>query len=173
MNASEWDGHLLIVDDEDMILDLIKRQLKDEGYNILTASSGEAALQIMKTHPVAVIVSDQSMPGMDGITFLSKARQMDEDIVLIMLTGNATLGDALEAINQLKIFSYITKPLSASTLRSTIRDAFRHHEMTSVYRVTMKRTYLLNEQLKKENTRLAEQIKELEMKLENSRRVAS
>lgn len=173
MTAGEWEGCLLIVDDEEMILDLMRRQLKDEGYSILTASSGEAALQLMKTHPVAVVVSDQSMPGMDGITFLSKVRQMDQDIVLIVLTGNATLGDALEAINQLKVFSYITKPLSASTMRSTIREAFRHHEMTSVYRVTMKRTYQLNEQLKKENTRLAEEIKELETKLGNTRGVVS
>lgn len=168
MTSEEWNWHLLIVDDEEMILDLISRQLKGEGYRILTARNGEDALQLFKTCAVAVVVSDQSMPGMDGITFLSKVRQLDEDVVLIMLTGNATLGDAMEAINRLRVFSYITKPLSGIGMRSTIRDAFRHYEMTSLYRVTMKRTYQLNEQLRKENTRLAQQIKELETKLEES-----
>jgi DNA-binding NtrC family response regulator len=165
MIAREWNWPLLIVDDEDLILDVLKQQLKDEGYNILTASSGESALELIKMHRVAVILSDQSMPGMDGITFLSKVRQIDDEVALIMLTGTGTLGNALEAINELKVFSYIMKPWSAPVLRSMIRDAFKHYEMTTIYKVTMKRTFQMNERLNKENTKQAEYIKELEMKL--------
>jgi DNA-binding NtrC family response regulator len=165
MAANEWSEHLLIVDDEELVLDLIKRQLKDEGYNILLASSGEAALQLIKTHPIGVIVSDQSMPGMNGTTFLSKVRQINDDVVLIMLTGNGTLENAVDAINHLKVFSYIMKPCSAAVIKSTIRNAFKHYEMTSIFRVTLKRTYQLNEHLNKENARLAEYIKEMEKNL--------
>ena len=165
MSTREWNWPLLVVDDEDFILDLLKRQLKDEGYHILSASSGESALQLLKTHQVGVIVSDQSMPGMDGITFLHQVRQIDEEVVLIMLTGNGTLGNALEAINALKIFSYILKPWSAPVLRSTISNAFQYYEMTSIYRVTLKRTFQSNEHLNKKNEKLIEYIKELEIKL--------
>jgi DNA-binding NtrC family response regulator len=173
MTAKEWNKHLLIVDDDELILDLIKRQLKDEGYNILLASSGETALQLVKTHQVGVIVSDQSMPEMDGIAFLSKVRQNDDEVVLIMLTGNGTLENALDAINQLKVFSYITKPCSASVMKSTIRSAFKHYEMTSIYRMTLKRTYQLNEHLNKENARLTEYVKEMEKNLEKLQGVQS
>jgi DNA-binding NtrC family response regulator len=166
MLAKEWNSNLLIVDDEELILDLLKRQLKDEGYNILTASSGESALQFVKTHQVGVIVSDQVMPGMDGLSFLCKVRQIDDGIALIMLTGNGTLGNAVEAINELKVFSYIVKPFSAHVIRTTIRDAFKHHEMNTIFKASMKRTYQLNERLVKENAKLTEYIKALEMKLE-------
>ncbi len=173
MTAKEWSGHLLIVDDEELVLDLIKRQLKDEGYDILSASSGEAALQLIKTHPIGVIVSDQSMPGMSGTTFLSKVRQIDDEVVLIMLTGNGTLESAVDAINQLKVFSYIMKPCSAAVMRSTIRNAFKHHEMTSTYRITLKRTYQLNEHLNKENARLTEYVKEMEQNMAKLREMQS
>jgi DNA-binding NtrC family response regulator len=166
MLAKEWNSALLIVDDEELILDLLTRQLRDEGYNILTASSGESALQLVKTHQVGVIVSDQVMPGMDGLSFLCKVRQIDDGIALIMLTGNGTLGNALEAINELKVFSYIVKPFSAHAIRTTIRDAFKHYEMNTIFKASMKRTYQLNERLVKENAKLTEYIKALEMKLE-------
>lgn len=165
MLASEWNSHLLLVDDEEIILDLLKRQLKDEGYNILAASSGESALQLVKTHRVGVIVSDLVMPGMDGLSFFSKVRQVDDGVVLIMLTGNGSLGNALEAINELKVFSYIMKPLSAHVIRTTIRDAFKQHEMNTIFKASMKRTFQLNERLAKENAKLTAYVKELEMKL--------
>jgi DNA-binding NtrC family response regulator len=166
ITVKEFNWPLLIVDDEDIILNLLGQQLKNEGYNILFASSGESALELAKTHPVGVIISDQSMPGMDGVEFLSKVRQIDDEVVLIMLTGNGTLGNAVEAINELKIFSYIMKPWSADVMRSTIRNAFKHYEMAAIYKVTMKRTYQLNEKLNKENTKLTEHIRELETKLD-------
>ncbi len=166
MFAKEWDSHLLLVDDEEPILELLQRQLKDEGYNILTATSGESALQLVKAYRVGVVVSDQVMPGMDGLSFLSKVRQIDDDVVSIMLTGNGTLGSAMEAINELKVFSYIVKPIPATVMRLTIRDAFKHHEMATMFKVSMKRTYQLNERLMKENAKLTEYVKELERKLE-------
>jgi DNA-binding NtrC family response regulator len=166
MHTNELRENLLIVDDEEFILDLLKRQLKDEGYDILSASSGESALQLLKTHQAGVIVSDQSMPGMDGISFLSKVRQFDEEVALIMLTGNGTLGSAMEAINELKVFSYLMKPWAAPVMRSTIRNAFKYYNLTTIYRVTMKRTYQFNEHLNKKNAKLEEYIRELEMKLE-------
>lgn len=166
MSTERSSRNLLIVDDEDFILEMIKRQLQSEGYNIYLAASGEAGLQIVKANPVGVIVSDQSMPGMDGITFLNAVRDIDDDVVPIMMTGHGTLEHALAAINQSRVFSYIIKPCSMPVLQSTIRDASRHYEVTAEYKRVLKRTYQLNEHLQKKNEKLTETIKELEMKLE-------
>jgi DNA-binding NtrC family response regulator len=95
----------LIVDDVDFILDLLKRHLKCEGHNILSSSCGDSGRQLVKKHQVGVIISDQSMPGMDGITFLNEVRDIDDEVVLIMMTGNGTLENDLDAINQLKILA--------------------------------------------------------------------
>jgi response regulator RpfG family c-di-GMP phosphodiesterase len=157
---------LLIVDDEDLILDLHKKQLHSESYKILTATSGASGLQLVQAHKVGVIVSDQSMPGMDGIAFLDKVRELDEEAVFIMLTGNGAIENVLMAVNQLQIFSYIMKPWSAPVLQSTIRNAFQHYETCSVYKQTVKRWMYKSEHLDKENKKLAEYTKELEMKLE-------
>jgi DNA-binding NtrC family response regulator len=166
MHTNALREYLLIVDDEEFILDLLKRQLQPSGYNILSATSGEAGLEILRTQQVGVIITDQSMPGMDGITFLNQVRDIDDEVVLIMLTGNGTLANAVTAINELQIFSYIMKPWSMPVLQSVIKDAFKHYEMTTLYRKTLKRTYQLNEHLTKENKKLQEHIEELEMKLE-------
>jgi DNA-binding NtrC family response regulator len=95
----------LIVDEVDFSLDLLKRHLKSEGHNILSSSCGDSGLQLVKKHQVGVIISDQSMPGMDGITFLNEVRDIDDEVVLIMMTGNGKLENALDAINQLKILA--------------------------------------------------------------------
>jgi DNA-binding NtrC family response regulator len=79
--------------------------MKSEGHNILSSSCGDSGLQPVKKHQVGVIISDQSMPGMDGITFLNDVRDIDDEVVLIMMTGNGTLENALDAINQLKILA--------------------------------------------------------------------
>jgi DNA-binding NtrC family response regulator len=166
MLTGQLNRTLLLVDDEDFILDLLRKQLHSHGYNIFTATSGESGLQLVKANHVGVIVSDQSMPGMDGITFLDKVREIDAEAVFIMLTGNGALENVLTAVNQLQIFSYIMKPWSTPVVQSTIKNAFQHYEMCSIYKQTVKRWMYQNENLKRENKKLTEYNKEIEMKLE-------
>jgi len=164
---------LLIVDDEEFILDLLKRQLKDTGFNILAASSGDAALELVKAHQIGVIVSDQMMPGMDGITFLNKVRDIDKEAVLIILTANREHETVIAAVNQLQIFSYIVKPWSAPIMQATIENAFTHHETRSTYEKTLKRMAHQSEQLNKEIVGLTDCNAELEMELKKFQAVKS
>jgi len=166
MIAKDLKRKLLLVDDEEEILDLLNRQLQSKGYDIFLAPSGEAGLQIVQSHEVGVIVSDQSMPSMDGMTFLDKVREIDDEVVFIMLTGDESLGNVLKAVTQLQIFSYIIKPWSLPILQTTIRNAFQHYEASSIFKKTVKRWMYQNEHLKRENDKLAERNKELEMQLE-------
>jgi len=95
----------LIVDDVDFNPDLLKRHLKSERHNTISSSCGDSGLPLVKMHQVGVIISDQSMPSMDGITFLNEVRDIVDKVLLIMMTGNGTLENALAALTQLKILA--------------------------------------------------------------------
>lgn len=114
---------VLIVDDDLNLLDAMKRRLRKESYTLHTADSAEAALRLLNETPIDIIVSDQQMPGMDGTTFLAKVRKMLPDTVRIMLTGNATMDVAIEAINNGSISRFLTKPCDMQELRATISEA--------------------------------------------------
>jgi len=130
-------------------------------------------LELVKAHQLGVIVSDQSMPGMDGITFLNKVRDIAEETVFIMRTGNGAPETVITAVNQLQIFSYIMKPWSAPVMQTTIANAFTYHETRSIYEKTLKRMVHQNEQLKKEMMRLTECNDTLETELKKLQEIKS
>ena len=91
---------ILFVDDDLNILSGFQRQFR-KMFTVFTAPGGQVGLEVISEHgPFAVIVSDLRMPGMDGIEFLSHARKSAPDSVRIMLTGNADLHTAMEAVNE-------------------------------------------------------------------------
>ena len=101
---------ILIVDDDPNLLAAVQRQLR-KLYAIETAIGPEEGLKaISEQGPFAVIVSDYRMPVMDGIQFLSRVRQLAPDSVRMMLTGNADLQTAVDAVNEGSIFRLLTKP---------------------------------------------------------------
>jgi diguanylate cyclase (GGDEF)-like protein/PAS domain S-box-containing protein len=119
---------LLVVDDEPAIQAAIKRMLRGEGYHILTASSGMAALDTLAGNAVGVVIADARMPDMSGIDFLDKVREIHPDTVRIMLSGYTTLESITDAVNKGEIFRFLTKPWEDEKLIGTIRTAFRHYE---------------------------------------------
>ncbi|MCE5282559.1 MAG: response regulator [Deltaproteobacteria bacterium] len=123
-----YSQNLLIVDDEPRILHSIRRELGCERYHILSAHDGPSALQQIRDHDVGVILSDISMPGMDGISLLDTVRQEKPDVARLVLTGYGTFEHAERAINQAQVMGFLTKPWSAERLRETIRNAFEYHK---------------------------------------------
>jgi len=102
---------VLLVDDDVNILAAYRRVLRGK-LELSVAESGKEALTILKrSDPFAVIVSDYRMPEMDGIEILARARELCPDTVRIMLTGQADMQAAIDAINQGNIFRFLTKPL--------------------------------------------------------------
>jgi len=120
---------VLFVDDEVNILKALQRLLRTERMNVLCASRGEEALELLQKHPVQVVVSDQRMPEMTGVDFLSRVRERSPDIVRMMLTGYTEMDIAVDAINQGEIYRLITKPWNDDELRATIRQAFDHADL--------------------------------------------
>jgi response regulator RpfG family c-di-GMP phosphodiesterase len=110
------DERLLFVDDEPNILAGYKRQLRTQ-FNVETATSGQQGLELLTIQgPFAVVVADFRMPGMDGVQFLTRAREVSPDTVRMMLTGHAELAKAIEAVNEGNIFRFLTKPCPPESL---------------------------------------------------------
>ena len=120
---------ILIVDDEEMILKSICRVLRNEDYQILTANNGEKGLSLLKDHEVHLIISDQRMPGMNGIDFLKQIKIDFPQILTIMLTGNTEIEIAMNAINEAGVYKFILKPWNDNNLKVTIRRALETLEL--------------------------------------------
>ena len=116
---------LLIVDDEAGILSALKRLLRRDGYNILTAESPAVAFDLLARNAVQVIVSDQRMPEMSGTEFLSRVKQLYPETIRIVLSGYTDLQSVTDAINRGAIYRFLTKPWDDEALRVQIREAFR------------------------------------------------
>jgi putative two-component system response regulator len=115
---------ILFVDDEQPILNSMRRMFMNCGYDILTAESGEAGLEMIKNYPpVHIVVSDYRMPGMNGVEFLKTVNARWPDTVRIVLSGYADTANVIAAINDGQIFKVITKPWNDDDLKNIIIDA--------------------------------------------------
>lgn len=131
---------ILWVDDEASLIESMKRQLRND-FNITAAHSGDEALAaIAKNGPFGVIVSDQKMPGMDGIEFLSLVKDLSPDSIRIMLTGYAAQETAIEAVNQGHIFRFLTKPCPPHVVMRALRDAYRQYELVTAEKELLENT---------------------------------
>ena len=126
---------LLLVDDEPAILTSLTRSLRQEGYTLLTASSGEEALELLARQPVGVILSDQRMPGMPGVELLRRARQMYPDVVRMILSGYADVLQIAQAINDGAIFKFVSKPWDDTVLKMHLKEAFELSALRSADRI--------------------------------------
>ncbi len=136
-----------MVDDEENILSSLSRVLSNDGYKILTASSARVALELLKENDVGVILSDQCMPGMTGVEFMSIAKELYPDPVRIMLSGYADIKAVTEAINQGSIYKFLIKPCDNENFRNNIRDAFEQFELKRENERLTKELVLTNKQL--------------------------
>ena len=114
---------VLIVDDEERILKALQRTLRNENYNIFTATGGEDGLKLLEMREFDLVMSDQHMPGMDGVTFLRKVRAEQPQTLTIMLTGAKEISVAMEAINDAGVYKFILKPWDDDDLKVTLRRA--------------------------------------------------
>lgn len=114
---------IMIVDDEPSVLSSLSRCLRDERYDIITTLSGEDALRIMREQDINVVISDQSMPRIQGTDFLVLVKIYRPRTVRILLTGKADLDIAVEAVNRSEVYRSLTKPWDDDKLREVVAGA--------------------------------------------------
>ncbi|WP_128564584.1 response regulator [Methylobacterium crusticola] len=125
---SDVRGTILAVDDEPDILVALEDLLEDE-YRVLTATRPAEALEMIAAEPdIAVILSDQRMPGLTGDALLAQAREIT-DAQAILLTGYADISAVVSALNRGGITGYVTKPWDPALLRNTVRGAYERHRL--------------------------------------------
>lgn len=140
---------VLFVDDEIHILNSLNRLLRKEPYTVITASSGEEGLEILRKHDVSVIVSDYRMPKMTGVEFLNQAKKIRKDAIRIILSGYADSKVILDAINKGEVYRFFTKPWDEIKLIESIRQSLLHFKFVEEHRsmfsqMNLKNIYLEN-----------------------------
>ncbi len=121
---------IVIVDDEEMVLTSLNSFLTLETqYEVKTYTSAKEALEYIKKGRVDLVVSDYLMPEMDGITFLSKVRELKPEIPRIILTGYADKENAIKAINHVGLFQYIEKPWNNDDLLIILRNGLEKQKL--------------------------------------------
>jgi signal transduction histidine kinase len=137
---------LLVVDDEPDVVKSVQDLLRRK-YKVLGATSAREAMDIMSREEVHLVMSDQRMPGITGVEFLSKVRGEHPDAIRLLFTGYADIRAVIDAINQGRVYRYITKPWDPDELETVIDEAAERYDLI-VERNTLVET------LKQRNTEL-------------------
>lgn len=136
----DQDNRILLVDDEENVLSAYTRVLRKR-FKVDVALGGELALgQLARNGPYAVVVSDQRMPGMDGVELLSRIKDLSPDTTRIMLTGNADQGTAMAAVNRGAIFRFLTKPCDSELLAGALEAGIRQYQLVTAEKDLLERT---------------------------------
>lgn len=123
---------ILLVDDDEAF-HLLFSKISTAKLSVKSSLSGAEALEVLKTDgPFHVIISDYQMPEMNGVEFLSKAKDVSPSSVRILLSGNADLSVAIDAVNESGVFRILTKPCKFSMLKKALVDALEFHRLSNV-----------------------------------------
>jgi two-component system response regulator PilR (NtrC family) len=135
---------ILVVDDERSMRELLAIVLRREGYEVLLAENGRAAIDLLEREPVDLLISDIKMPDLSGVDVLRAAKRVDQDILGIMITAFASTETAVEAM-RLGACDYLSKPFDIDLLKMKVREKIENRQLRQE-NVLLKRTLGLSHQ---------------------------
>ncbi len=128
--SSSMQARVLVAEDEIDMLELISRRVERLGHTVIRANDGREAMDALLRHPVDLVVTDINMPGYSGLEILNEAKQRDPNMQVIIVTANATMENAIEALND-GAFSYLTKPFDhISVISNAVSRAIEFRRLT-------------------------------------------
>ncbi len=127
---SQYEPTILVIDDEMGILDTLKILLKNSGFRVETAQGGKAGLDVLNEECPDIVLTDVRMPNVGGIEILEKAKEIDPELPVILMTAQASLQSAIDAVNQ-GGFYYIQKPFANDDLVAICRRAAEYRALQS------------------------------------------
>jgi response regulator RpfG family c-di-GMP phosphodiesterase len=154
---------ILVVDDEAIVLGALKETLEREHYHVVAFTSPTRALESLSKQNFAVVISDQRMPEMTGLEFLTACKRLQPDATRILITAVLSLPTIIEAINKGEIFRFVAKPWLREELTTTIRNAYQRYELITHNGALSAETRRLNDELRAANTSLEQKVHDLEL----------
>jgi len=151
---------VLCVDDEPNILRSLQRLFRREPYRLLTANSAAEALELLERHSVQLVICDQRMPDMNGITFLNQVKARFPHIIPIILSGFTDVDAITESINRGHIYKFFLKPWDDRDLKIEIRKALEHYDLVQANRALNRQVVEQNEALRHINENLEQAVRE-------------
>jgi DNA-binding response OmpR family regulator len=160
---------ILVVDDEPRICHLIEELFKQEGYQIDISFSGTDALEMIEKYNYHMLITDQKMPGIDGLELIKKAKQVCPEIRIIMVTGYTTVDIAVQSLRH-GVDGFITKPFNIIEMKKTVCQILRAHQASLENIELLKnhkqklseKVYTTSEQLADANKKLVQRVNELD-----------
>ncbi|MBW1679273.1 MAG: response regulator [Deltaproteobacteria bacterium] len=148
------DNKILVVDDEPDILKTLEFALTDKSYEVHCALDGKKAIQLLQTEGFDVVITDIRMPGMDGLKLMQEIKIIDPGIEVVILTGFATIENAIQALREEGAFDYLRKPLEAiDELYIVINKALERSRLRRENKALLK-------ELKNANDNLSQRVRE-------------
>ena len=141
---------ILIVDDEPSVLNSLKRTLRKE-HDVILSQDGFSAIQVLNEQEIAVIIADQRMPKMNGVTLLEKAMEIQPDTARILITGYSDIQAVINAINEGNVYYYIHKPWEPEDVHLIIRQAIDRYNLIQTNRSLVAEIEETNRRLSDEN----------------------
>jgi len=129
---------ILVVDNEETTRETLLKILEREGYHVLMANDGQAALEIIKERRINVVVSDVCMPRMDGNKLLKMAKTLRPEVEVIFMTGHGKMEMGIEALKE-GAFDFIQKPFTKLALNKTVKQALEKQAMAADMRFLKER----------------------------------
>jgi YesN/AraC family two-component response regulator len=157
---NDYKHTVLLVDDEEGIVNSLKRLLRKEGYQLLLASSGAEGLKVLERKDVHLVISDQRMPQMSGIEFFATVKERYPDAIRIILTGYTDVDSITESVNKGHVYKFFLKPWNDQSLKLEIKSALEQYDLIQANKGLHEKVMKQNEELRKMNENLETLVKE-------------
>ena len=126
-NAEQRNYNILLVDDDSHMLEVIDEILLEENYQVIRATSGEAAIELLNTKDFDLVITDLNMGKANGIAVLKRAKELNHEAMVIIMTGNTDVAFAIEAL-RLDVDDYLLKPFNIDYFLDRVSIALRNWE---------------------------------------------
>src|SRR5580700_6462143 len=149
---------ILIVDDEEIVLVALRDTLEREGYHVVASPHAIHALTVLKDQQFSVVITDQQMPLITGLEFLTQVREIQPNATRILITAVLNLGTVIDAINKGEIYRFVVKPWLREELLATVKTAVQRFELISNNARLQAETQAMNTRLSDLNLQLESQV---------------
>src|SRR6184192_2636003 len=144
---------ILVIDDEPDVVESVRDLLRLD-YRVLGATRAREGIGILAQEAIDVVMTDQRMPEMTGVELLHHVRETHPDAVRLLFTGYADIRAVIDAINEGKVYRYITKPWDPDELQAIIREACERYDLIVERKRLTRILQVQNKELEKANTEL-------------------